>query len=447
MHLGAPLPTGLPHVNVILDIGLLSGWFVITVYVIAAIVALLLIVVRPSLRWRRGRWLLTVAVTAVAGALLGVFLTWLLSDTLNLFGAVLTVVARTWIAAGFAGIALALVSLWHATWRRVIGSILALVLFVGTTAMSVNIDFGQYPTVRAALGISVYADDITPFIRPADPSASIATWTAPADMPSAGKVGSVTIPSTTSGFPARKAVVYLPPAALTASPPKLPVIVVLSGQPGTPDDPLLSSKLEQSSNAYAAAHQGLAPIIVSPDQLGAPDRNPLCIDSPAGNSATYITVDVTNWITSTLPVLDGPHYWGIGGLSQGGTCSIQLGAGHPELYGAILDASGEEFPSLGSEQTTIENGFGGDTAAYQAASPAALMAANAPYSDMFAVFGVGSQDASFIPGTQRLYADAQAAGMNATYIEVQGSGHDATTWSSVFAQGLTLIADHWGLDR
>ena len=433
--------------NVILDIGLLSGWFVITVYAVAALVALLLIAVRPSIRWRRRTWLLTVVIAAVAGAGLGLFLTWLLSDTLNLFGAVLTVVARTWIAAGFAGMAVAIASLWHATWRRVIGSVLAVILFAGTTAMSINIDFGQYPTVRAALGISVYADDITPYIHPASSTASIATWTAPADLPSAGKVGSVTIPSTVSGFPARKAVVYLPPAALTANPPKLPVIVVLSGQPGTPDDPLLSSKLEQSSNAYAAAHQGLAPIIVSPDQLSAPDKNPLCIDSPAGNSATYITVDVTNWIRANLPVLDGPHYWGIGGLSQGGTCSIQLGAAHPELYGAILDASGEEFPSLGSEQTTIDKGFGGDAAAYAAASPAAIMAANAPYSDMFAVFGVGSQDTSFIPGTQRLYADAQAAGMDATYIEAQGSGHDATTWSYVFQQGLGLIADHWGLDR
>ncbi len=433
--------------NVILDIGLLSGWFVITVYAMAAVTALLLVIARPSPRWRRLPWLTTVVVAAVAGALLGLLLTWLLSDTLNLFGAVLTVVTRTWIAAGFAGIAVALVSLWHATWRRVIASVLAVILFAGTTAMSINIDFGQYPTVRAALGISVYADDITPFIRQADPAASIATWTAPADMPTVGKVGSVTIPATASGFPARKAVVYLPPAALTANPPKLPVLVVLSGQPGTPDDPLLSSKLEQSSNAYAAAHQGLAPIVVSPDQLGAPDKNPLCIDSPAGNSATYITVDVTNWIKATLPVLDGPHYWGIGGLSQGGTCSIQLGAAHPELYGAILDASGEEFPSLGSEQATIDRGFGGDAAAYAAASPAAIMAANAPYSDMFAVFGVGSQDTSFIPGTQRLYADAQAAGMSATYIEAEGSGHDATTWSYVFQQGLTLIADHWGLNR
>lgn len=63
------------------------------------------------------------------------------------------------------------------------------------------------------------------------------------------------------------------------------------------------------------------------------------------------------------------------------------------------------------------------------------------------MFGVGGNDESFPPGVKQLYAAAQAAGMTATYIEAQGSGHDVTTWAFVFEQGLDLIADHWGLDR
>jgi enterochelin esterase-like enzyme len=438
-----------PAVKALLDLGILSGPLVIAVYVAAAVALLLLVFVRPGPRWRRAYWFIAAMLAAVLAAGIGAGLTWLLSDQLDLFGADLTPVVRVWIAAGFAGIGIAVASFWHGTWRRAIASVLAIVLFATTTAMSINIDFGQYPTVRSVLGLSAFAGDVLPTLAKPDPATqpTIATWSAPSDLPSKGTVGTVTIPATASGFKARDAVVYLPPAALTANPPKLPVLIMLSGQPGSPDQPLTTAKLQQSLDAYAAAHQGLAPIVVSPDQLSAPDVNPMCVDSPIGNSATYLTVDVPTWITTNLPVLPGPHYWGIGGYSQGGTCSIQLGAAHPELFGAILDASGEEFPKIGDAQTTIDKGFGGDAAKYAAAYPAAIMAAHAPYSDMFAVFGVGSADSGYLPGVKTLYADAQAAGMTATYVEAQGSAHDATTWSYVFAQGLGLISDHWGLNR
>jgi len=436
-------------VNLIIDIDIISGPFVIAVYAIALAAAVLLVVIRPSRRWSRRRWLLTALIAAVVGALVGLGATWLLNDQLDLFGAPLSIVARTWIALGFAGFGLAIASFWRATWKRVIASILALLLFAGTTAMSINIDFGQYPTVRSALGISTFSDSGLPPVVPTDePSRpTIATWTPPADMPTAGKVTSVTIPATQSGFPARPGVVYLPPAAQVANPPELPVLIMLSGQPGSPEDPLVSSKLQQSLDEYAAAHQGLAPIVVSPDQLGDPAANPMCIDSVLGQSATYLTVDVPNWITGHLNVLAGPHFWGIGGLSQGGTCSIQLAAAYPQLFGAILDASGEETPRVGDVQTTADAAFGGDVSKYEAAYPANIMKAHAPYTDMFAVFGVGANDSYYIDGVKNIYADAQAAGMTATYIEAPGSAHDTTTWSYVFKQGLGLISDHWGLNR
>ena len=434
----------------ILDLSIISGPLVVSVYVLAAVAALLLILVRPSRRWSRRRWFVVALGSAVVGAGLGLLATWLLSDVANLFGVSLSTVVHTWIAIGFAGFGLAIASLVRATWRRIIASVLALLLFAVTTAMSVNIDIGQYPTVRSAFGLSVYQGNALPTIAtvPAGVERStVATWTAPQGMPDKGVVGETVIPATTSGFAARPADVYLPPAALTANPPLLPVLIVMSGQPGNPDAPLSAAKLQQSLDRYAAAHQGLAPIVVSPDQLGRPEANPLCIDSPLGNSASYLTVDVPAWIKANLPVLESPTYWGVGGLSQGGTCSIQLGAAHPELFSAILDASGELTPSLGDEQKTIDQGFGGDSAAYAAAAPAAIMAANAPYQDMFAVFGVGANDSTFMPGIQTLYQDAQAAGMEAVYLEAPNSAHDATAWAYTFEQGLGLIADRWGLNR
>ena len=433
--------------NRLLDLNIVSGPVVYIVYAAALAVVVLLVARRPSRRWARRRWFATVAISAALGAVVGVGLTWLLSDRLDLFGAELTSVVRVWIAVGFAAFGVAIVSMLRASWMRVVASALALVLFVLTTAMAVNIDFGQYPTVRSALGISAIVDESAQPLptTTASSAPSLDSWVAPATMPKTGSLTTVTIPASESGFPARPAVVYLPPAALTTNPPKLPVLVMLSGQPGSPQDPLITNKLEASLDTYAAAHDGLAPIVVSPDQLGDPTTNPMCVDSPLGKSQSYLTVDVPNWIKANLNVIDDPHYWGIGGLSQGGTCSIQLGAAFPTLFGVILDASGEEYPRIGDAQKTADAAFGGSLARYQAAYPAAIMQQHGHYDDTFAVFGVGSNDQAFLPRVKAIYADAQAAGMTSTYIEAPGSAHDATTWSYVFAQGTQLIADHWGL--
>jgi len=434
-------------VNRLLDLGITEGPVLIGVYALALAAVVLLVARRPGRRWTRRRWLTAAATSAAAGALIGLGLTWLLSDRLDLFGADLTPVVRVWIAVGFAAFGVAIVSMRRASRMRVVASALALVLFALTTAMAVNVDFGQYPTVRSVLGISAIADESTqPLPAPTSSAASsLDAWVAPATMPKTGTLTIVTIPASESGFAARPAVVYLPPAALTADPPKLPVLIMMSGQPGSPQDPLITDKLEASLDAYAAAHDGLAPIVVSPDQLGDPTANPMCVDSPLGNSQSYLTVDVPNWIKTNLNVIDDPHYWGIGGLSQGGTCSIQLGAAFPSLFGVILDASGEEYPRIGDAQKTADAAFGGSLARYEAAYPAAIMQQHGRYDDTFAVFGVGSNDQAFLPQVKAIYADAQAAGMTSTYIEAQGSAHDATTWSYVFAQGLELIADHWGL--
>lgn len=223
------------------------------------------------------------------------------------------------------------------------------------------------------------------------------------------------------------------------------MVITLSGQPGQPSDPLVSGHLEASLDAYAAAHHGLAPIVVSPDQIGDPANNPMCVDGALGNSATYLTVDVVSWITAHLPVAAAPAEWGIAGFSQGGTCSIQLGAAHPELFGSILDVSGELVPSNGDEATTIAGGFAGNAAAYEAAKPLNILKKHSPFTSTFAVFSAGENDDVFRPYTEQVSAAAQAAGMTVTYFVAPGSGHDYATASYAFQRGFSLLADHFGL--
>ena len=244
-----------------------------------------------------------------------------------------------------------------------------------------NLVYREYPTLRTTLGLP--AVDEIPFTQVPLREQVIAArsglplsavWRPPAGMPDAGVVTEVTIPATVSGFAARPAWLYLPPAYLSRPRAQLPVLVLLSGQPGSPDDWLDGGQLAQRMDAFAAAHDGLAPVVVMPDHLGDPLNNPLCMDSRLGNVATYLSVDVPAWVRDTLQVDPKPSGWAIGGFSNGGTCSLQMAVNAPEVYPTFVDISGEAEPTLGDHAATVQAAFGGDEAAFAAVNPLDVLA-------------------------------------------------------------------------
>ncbi|WP_413600443.1 alpha/beta hydrolase [Curtobacterium sp. Curtsp57] len=273
------------------------------------------------------------------------------------------------------------------------------------------------------------------------------TWTPPAGMPTTGRLLRVAIPATRSHFTARDALLWLPPAALTADPPHLPVVVLMSGQSrgAGPEDLQTGGHIEATMDALATLHRGLAPIVVVPDQLGPESANPMCVDGPLGNSATYLEDDVPAWITSHLKVQSGAAAWTVGGFSQGGTCAIQIGAGDPERFGNIIDVSGEDGPSLGSVQKTIAEGFSGNAAAYRRAQPAAILAAHGPYRNTDAFFAAGGDDHAYGQVTPVQAQRARAAGMHVTTWILPGGRHSWSTAGPAIAAGLAWLAPRLGV--
>ncbi|MGO4691169.1 alpha/beta hydrolase [Glaciibacter sp. 2TAF33] len=416
----------------------IDGWaFLLALDLVGALVgaALLVLLFRRPARSdasRRGqrRAERNTVVILVAGALTGWLLAWLAGDVLDVFGVSFSTPTRVWTAVLCAGFALAVTGVTVLRgWQRAV-AILALPLCLLVTAAGINAEVGQFPTVRAALGIPVYGT-----------LASGATVRPPAR----GSVGSVTIPGAASGFAARPALVYLPPAALTAHPPVLPVIEAFSGQPGSPQDVFVAGQLAPILDSWASSHGGVAPIVVVPDQLGAPEKNPMCLDSPLGNSATYLTVDVPNWIRTHFKVRTGPEGWAVAGFSQGGTCAIQLGASHPRLYGTVFDISGELEPRNGTVAHTVAAAFGGSTAAYDAAMPSAILAAHAPYAGLNAIFAVGASDGRYRQWARQLTDAAGKAGAAVRLIESPGTGHDWHTVRYAWTTSLPLLAHDLGL--
>ena len=55
--------------------------------------------------------------------------------------------------------------------------------------------------------------------------------------------------------------------------PALPVVLMLSGQPGSPGRVFQAGGIQTMMDGYAKTHDGLAPIVIAADQLGALDLN------------------------------------------------------------------------------------------------------------------------------------------------------------------------------
>lgn len=448
---------------------LLSVWLLVIVDALAALLAIALIVLphraftgahsRP--RRRRLRWT-ALAIAAIAGSTAGGALIWYIGDVQNAFGVSPTWVDRIWVGGVVAGVAVALVNLWSTAWRRKLLAVGSVFVFVLAGALAINRDGSVYHNLAQALGTEQVKPLTLRTHAPEPPTSTsiplpayatstafdpklYATWKAPATMPKVGTVGSVRIPGTVSHFPARPAIVYLPPAALVAHPPALPVVVMLSGQPGEPGSLLASGGLAVTLDRLAKADRGLAPIVVIPDQLGSTSANPMCVDGKLGNSATYLADDVPTYIKAHFRVTTDRRAWAIGGFSQGGTCSIQLASSHPELFGSFVDVAGEHGPSLESRQATIVKGFGGSVAAYRAAQPTAIMAAHGRYADTLAFFAVGENDTEYGGAMTANSAAAAAAGMRVIRYISPHTAHDWLTATNGMAAGLSDLYPRLGL--
>ncbi|PLS29229.1 esterase [Bifidobacterium parmae] len=405
---------------------------------------------------------LAIPVAALAAGLVGLLLAWFLSDGIMVFGVSLGWPVIIAAACGFAGLGAIAATIVvanrrrapRAAARRITRAIAVILIPLTLVATGLRIDaiFGEYQTVGSLVGYTPYPSLDSVTVHRA--AMTVAQWRAAAarhaapDHPARGRILSVTIPNTESHFNARKAMVYLPPAALAKRPPRLPVMELLAGQPGSPGRLVAAAGLARMMNAYAAAHDGLAPVVVVPDQNGADTHNSLCADTSQGDAETYLTRDVVAWTKRTLPVATAPRMWAIGGFSQGGTCTTQIAPRHPELYGAMLPVDGELKPTSGSVADMTTNYFRGRRADYDAQVPVNALAALDPGEARgLALFaGAGERDTDSVRNMRTISAAARKAGVSdVTEIVVPGHGHDWHAVQAVWRPGVDWFGARTGL--
>ena len=426
---------------------LTQGWLPASIFSLTALA--LIVLTLTGLTHGRWRTLLRQAAIALGIGGLGLLATWLVSDVFMLFGVSLGWMVIISVALGFLAVGFAVCILITARgWRRILAALTVLLCLL-STGLRVDIIYGEFTTLGSLFSVSLYPDYRGH--ETAKPAMSVAQWRSLASRgklpshPSVGRSYSMRIPNSRSQFAARPADVYLPPAALSDKPPALPVFVLLAGQPGSPDRLFTAGAIPAMMDAYAAQHDGLAPVVVSPDQNGASSHNSLCVDSPVyGKAETYLSSDVPAWIRAELPVASQPRQWAIGGFSQGGTCSTQLGARHPHVYGNMLPADGELEPTQGRQEQMIRDYFNGDRKRFLAQVPARAMLERAP-SRQLLFTAAGSNDKESQHNMMVIAKAANQAGMKVRAVITQGSGHDWHTVKTAWKPGLEWVGEAMGL--
>ncbi len=330
-----------------------------------------------------------------------------------------------WIALGALAALLAAVRIARTRTARsasLSGTAFVAVAVMGAT--QVNSLYAAYPSVEDLLPVDYPATVPRP---------------APGTEPVRGMVVRATVPAVRSRFPARRTLVYLPPAYLSGARDRLPVLMLLHGQPGSPRDWFAGGRLARTMDAFAQRRGGVAPIVVVPDATGGQFENPLCADSRRARAATYLAEDVPAWVRQNLAVDPAPRAWAVGGYSYGGTCAIQLATQFPEVFRSFLALSPDAEPDLGEgRRATIRDAFAGDRAAYDLANPLTQLSLHR-YPDSAGVLVAGTDDASSTAAARRVAAAATAAGMTVRTRSIRG-GHDFSVWSG----GLTAELDWLG---
>jgi S-formylglutathione hydrolase FrmB len=246
--------------------------------------------------------------------------------------------------------------------------------------------------------------------------------------------------------------------------------MMIGGEFNTPADWIRTGNAIKTIDAFAAAHDGNAPVFVFVDSGGTFNNDTECVNGPRGNSADHLTKDVVPYIESNFGVSSAASRWGVVGWSMGGTCAVDLATMHPDMFSTFVDIAGDLAPNSGTKQQTVDRLFGGAAADYATFDPATVITKHGHYqgvSGWFAISGnpatqpthapaaedvnatgLGGRDAHQNPGDQTAAAYTlcglgSANGISCSVIAQPGK-HDWPFAANVFADALPWLAGRIG---
>lgn len=170
-----------------------------------------------------------------------------------------------------------------------------------------------------------------------------------------GQWAHVNIPANASDVTS-DALVYLPAGYLQHPDQRYPVIMALSGIPGSPD------AFKSSFDLGGLIEQRVASGAMKPSIVIAPRVYPghydtECVDQTtmAGHRQghlweTWLAKDVVGYATSHLRTVQDPSAWTTYGYSAGGWCASMLSVRHPDLFRTSISLAGYFRPEYAEHQ-------------------------------------------------------------------------------------------------
>jgi S-formylglutathione hydrolase FrmB len=292
--------------------------------------------------------------------------------------------------------------------RRITSILLSTAVFAGLVLSNLvladNAYYRTYPSLRSWLD-GAPADGVEATDR----------------LPDAGQTLPVRIPTPASGFVARPALVHLPRAWFADPRPSLPVLMLLPGVPGAPQEWVDQGTADAVADRWAAAHSGVAPIIVIPDLTGEGGLG-VCADTATGAVERYLTADVPAYLQAEFGTpAPGPR-WAVAGHSAGGTCALTLALRHPDM-----------FPTVAA--------FGGSAGGADAAHDPAQLLPTRAYPEL-AVWFEDTEPAA--GATTQFVALARAAAVSTCHVVRTGAQPGIAAWSLALADALPWLAARVG---
>ena len=416
-----------------MNVSIVSGWLPLVAQVVT------LVCVLGAIDWRSGGWRRQLAFgVPIAAGVAGVAA--LVINLGSLAASDFPLLAYIWGFAFVLSVCVAVLGWRSGRWLRRSVSVLAVVLTLLVTLGAVNQRTDTYPTVDRLVTLDpenvVETPQLAQIREQVDQTGR---------LPSQGVVFTVTIPPTVSHFVTRPAYIYVPPAWFAKVTPSLPTLVLLPGEPGSAADWSGDGDADNTADAFAHTHHGVAPIIVMPDPDGFETVDSECVNSRFGNAETYLTVDVPAYARARLNASKDPDSLAIGGLSAGGTCSVMLALRHPSVYPTFASFSGFATPQYQetSLSETIDTLFGGSDAQFAAHDPTQILKSQT-FDGTAGWFEVGDQDQDPLEAAHNLQPAALKAGI-ATCILVRPGGHDFDLWSQALQDAFPWLSWRLGL--
>jgi enterochelin esterase-like enzyme len=237
----------------------------------------------------------------------------------------------------------------------------------------------------------------------------------------------------------RTVYIFLPPQYFQAKYAhyRFPVIELLHGSPGDPEQWIDIVNVVPTMDEALASHTADPAVLIMPDNDGNQKYSLQCLNALGIQDATYLAVNVPDYVSARLQVQPPGRAWAIAGLSEGGYCAANLALQYPNRYGFAGSLSGyfaplnDQLPASGLPGAPIvyRDPFAGNPALRLRNTPAYYIN-HIPFGVQIPQFflAAGRLDAQDVTAAESFRQSLELRQSSVPLDLVPNGGHDATVW-------------------